>query len=198
MSISSYTFRDLKLENILLGADGHIQLTDFGLSKKEEEEEEEGVIVGTLEYISPEVIIGRRHSYAADWWSYGLVLFEMLCGYHPFYCENQDELFERILNLKIELPDFVGEEMADFLARLLIRNPAQRLGSGPLGNKEIQNHGFLSHIDFGLLFRKALKPPFAPHLSSDLDTRFFDDEFTNEEPVLTPTSGSIENLPYGK
>eukprot|EP00158_Paraphelidium_tribonemae_P009248 Partr_v1_DN28811_c2_g1_i1_m33881 putative Ribosomal protein S6 kinase len=180
-------YRDLKLENILLGNDGHIKITDFGLSKMEDEvDEDESVIAGTSEYLAPEVLGGLPHSYSADWWAYAVVVFEMLCGYHPFYCEDRDELFHRIMYLKIAYPSFVPIAAKSFLSGLFQRDPERRLGSGPTGTMEIQTHDFFRTINFDLLFQKAIEPPFKPEVDNDLDVSYFDDEFTNMPAELTP------------
>lgn len=197
------SFSDLKLENILLDRKGNIKLTDFGLSKREEEVDEKGVYTGTYEYLSPEVILGKSASYAADWWSYAVVLFEMLCGFHPFYAEDRSELFERILYMQIELPDHVGDEAVDLLAQLLVRDPTQRLGCRTEGNKAIQNHPFFADINFDLLFNGKLMAPFKPKLKDDFDWSNFDPEFTHEAPKLTPvqsqaaiTTGGCDGAKY--
>lgn len=136
--------------------------------------------------MAPEVITGAPSGYAADWWAYGVVTFEMLCGFHPFYHEDREELCHRILDLKVELPGYTSMESRDFVTRLLQRDPERRLGSGPDGGRALQTHPFLQSINFDALFRKELEPPFRPEVQDDLDVSFFDDEFTNEPAQLTP------------
>jgi serine/threonine protein kinase len=125
--------------------------------------------------------------------AFGLVTFEMLCGFHPFYCENRKQLFSRILTLEIDYPDFLKDEAVDLFVNLLARNPEERLGSGPRGAQDIQQHPFFSQIDFEMLFRKEIEPPFKPDVSDDFDVTYFDDEFTNLPVELSP-AGSVSSF----
>lgn len=194
-------YRDLKLENILLARDGHVKITDFGLSKQEvagapkDDASSTVSLVGTLEYLSPEVLDGIEYSYPADWWAFGVVCFEMLCGYHPFYSEDRDVIRDQILYAIIEYPDYLKEETVDFVSKLLNRTPNSRLGCGNSGPMEIRRHSYFS-LDFAKLFNKEIEPPFRPELANDMDVRFFDDAFTQETTNLTPI-GSEEEL-YSK
>ncbi|KAI3639531.1 hypothetical protein MIR68_002225 [Amoeboaphelidium protococcarum] len=191
-------YRDLKLENILLDRDGHVKLTDFGLSKVNSDgvdnadggggDDDDSVIAGTFEYLAPEIIGGLTGSYAADWWALGVVMFEMLCGYHPFYCEDRDELCQRIMYMKIEYPQYVSADARDALHRLLHRDPNKRLCCGSKGAIELQKHKFFSSIDFDLLFKKELPVPFRPEVNDDLDVKYFDDDFLQQDIGDTPDS----------
>ncbi|XXQ31943.1 Non-specific serine/threonine protein kinase [Plasmodiophora brassicae] len=174
-------FRDLKLENVLLDAKGNIQLTDFGLSK-------EGVadnvsarsFCGTPEYLAPEVLTGTGYGRAADWWSLGTLLFEMLTGLPPFYAKDSKQLFQRILTSRLRLPYHVSPEAGDLLQRLLSRNVESRIGSSDDDAREIKQHCFFAGIDWDLLLAKEVPPPFNPcdGLAPD-DTSNFDIDFTN-------------------
>ncbi|RKO93704.1 kinase-like domain-containing protein [Blyttiomyces helicus] len=156
-------YRDMKLENILLDKDGHVKITDFGLSKQEDDDDDSDTsVVGTLEYLAPEVIIGLKNSAAVDWWAYGVVLFEMLCGFHPFYSEDREEIRDNILKAKIEYPNHVSANARDLIGRLLERSPKKRLGTG--GGQEVQGHPFFASVDFVKLFNKQIEPPFKPEL----------------------------------
>ncbi len=191
-------FRDIKLENILLGKDGHVKITDFGLSKLENELPDENAndqIVGTFEYMAPEVVTGQKHSFAADWWAFGVVLYEMLTGLHPFYVDDHEELYDRILSMEVEYPEYASMDALDLLSKLFIRKPSERLGYGPLGGHDVQRHAFFSSIDFNKLFDKNIEPPFKPDVTDDFDVSYFDDDFTNQAPVLTPSgTRSMINL----
>ncbi|KAI9203541.1 molecular mechanism For the regulation of protein kinase B Akt By hydrophobic motif phosphorylation [Polychytrium aggregatum] len=187
-------YRDLKLENILLAKDGHVKITDFGLSKQEEESDDSSTVslVGTLEYLAPEVICGLENSFGADWWAFGVVIFEMLCGYHPFYSDDREQIRYNILHSVVEYPDHCSPESKDIISRFLQRNPSLRLGASAADGLEIRSHPFFSSIDFTKLFNKEILPPFRPELDNDLDVRFFDEMFTEEPTVLTPTESAAD------
>ena len=89
-------YRDIKPENILIGEDGYLKLIDFGMAKIVKENEKATSFCGTPEYLAPEIITGEGHNKSADWWSYGILIFEMLCGIPPFYCENTEKMYELI------------------------------------------------------------------------------------------------------
>ncbi|KAJ3124133.1 RAC-alpha serine/threonine-protein kinase [Nowakowskiella sp. JEL0407] len=197
-------YRDLKLENILIAKDGHIKITDFGLSKQETEVENCETVVGTLEYLSPEVFLGVENGFPADWWAFGVVLFEMLCGFHPFYHENREEIKDRILYGLIEFPEEILHESpiaVNLIRELLQRDVKKRLGcqgvEPGMGGYEIQTHEFFQEIDFFKLFRKEISPPFLPELVDDFDVRFFDEQFTEEPALLTPLQSTDEGLGLG-
>ncbi|RZB94161.1 hypothetical protein D0Y65_025434 [Glycine soja] len=117
--------RDLKPENILLDADGHVMLTDFGLAKQFEESTRSNSMCGTLEYMAPEIILGKGHDKAADWWSVGILLFEMLTGKPPFCGGNRDKIQQKIVKDKIKLPAFLSSE-AHSLLKGVITSPQRR------------------------------------------------------------------------
>jgi len=190
-------YRDLKLENILLDKDGHVKITDFGLSKQEDvsDSSDEVSVVGTLEYLAPEVLQGLDNSYAADWWAYGVVIFEMLCGIHPFMSDDRDMIRENIISAPIQYPHFVRPDARDMLSKLLRRNPAKRLGCGVGKGKAIMEHPFYASVDFGRLVRKEIGPPFKPELTDDFDVSFFDEIFTTEDPSAETPDGSLPEMP---
>lgn len=188
-------YRDLKPENVLLDRDGHVCLTDFGLSKEHIPDNVSAhSFCGTPEYLAPEVIKKSGHGKAADWWSFGSFVFEMLTGLPPFYSNaSRERLFRKILVSKIHMPRFISRDAQMLLKGLLCRNPAQRLGS----NRDaiaIKEHTFFSGIDWDALERKEVTPPFKPAVASMSDTSNFDDEFT-KLPIKSPPK---EGLPGGE
>uniref|UniRef100_A0A8C4DDA0 non-specific serine/threonine protein kinase n=1 Tax=Dicentrarchus labrax TaxID=13489 RepID=A0A8C4DDA0_DICLA len=180
-------YRDLKPENILLDEEGHIKLTDFGLCKEAIDHEKKAYsFCGTVEYMAPEVVNRQGHIHSADWWSFGVLMFEMLTGALPFQGKDRKETMNLILKARLGMPQFLSSEAQSLLRALFKRNPANRLGSGADGAEEIKRHGFFSTIDWNKLFRRELKPPFRPAVARPDDTFYFDSEFTSRTPKDSP------------
>ncbi|NWR40536.1 AKT2 kinase, partial [Tachuris rubrigastra] len=180
-------YRDIKLENLMLDKDGHIKITDFGLCK-------EGVtdgatmrtFCGTPEYLAPEVLEDNDYGRAVDWWGLGVVMYEMLCGRLPFYNQDHERLFELILGQELRFPRALGPEARALLGGLLRKDPKLRLGGGPRDAQEVMEHRFFSGIDWQDVVQRKLVPPFRPQVTSEVDTRYFDDEFTAQSITVTP------------
>uniref|UniRef100_A0A8C4I918 non-specific serine/threonine protein kinase n=1 Tax=Dicentrarchus labrax TaxID=13489 RepID=A0A8C4I918_DICLA len=180
-------YRDLKLENLMLDKDGHMKITDFGLCK-------EGItdaatmktFCGTPEYLAPEVLEDNDYGRAVDWWGLGVVTYEMMCGRLPFYNQDHEKLFELILMEDIKFPRTLSSDAKSLLSGLLIKDPNKRLGGGPDDAKEIMRHSFFSGIDWQDVYDKKLVPPFKPQVTSETDTRYFDEEFTAQTITITP------------
>ncbi|XP_065597514.1 ribosomal protein S6 kinase alpha-3 isoform X3 [Cyrtonyx montezumae] len=180
-------YRDLKPENILLDEEGHIKLTDFGLSKESIDHEKKAYsFCGTVEYMAPEVVNRRGHTQSADWWSFGVLMFEMLTGTLPFQGKDRKETMTMILKAKLGMPQFLSPEAQSLLRMLFKRNPANRLGAGPDGVEEIKRHPFFSKIDWNKLYRREIHPPFKPATGRPEDTFYFDPEFTAKTPKDSP------------
>ncbi|KAL1636553.1 Serine/threonine-protein kinase [Neofusicoccum ribis] len=174
-------YRDLKPENILLDANGHIALCDFGLSKANlTENATTNTFCGTTEYLAPEVLLDE-HGYTkmVDFWSLGVLVFEMCCGWSPFYAEDTQQMYKNIAFGKVRFPrDALSTEGRNFVKGLLNRNPKHRLGANR-DAEELKAHPFFADVDWDALAKKNLVPPFKPKLKSELDTSNFDPEFTN-------------------
>ncbi|XP_044143995.1 ribosomal protein S6 kinase alpha-1 isoform X1 [Bufo gargarizans] len=180
-------YRDLKPENILLDEEGHIKLTDFGLSKEAIDHEKKAYsFCGTVEYMAPEVVNRQGHSHSADWWSYGVLMFEMLTGSLPFQGKDRKETMTLILKAKLGMPQFLSSEAQGLLRALFKRNPINRLGSGVDGAEELKRHPFFSTIDWNKLYRREISPPFKPAVTQPDDTYYFDKEFTSRTPKDSP------------
>jgi len=173
-------YRDLKPENLLLTHEGHIVMTDFGLSKEglHDRDDRTGTFCGTPEYLAPEVLEGKGYGKAVDWWSFGTLMYEMMTGLPPFYCEDVQQMYTKIMTADLETPDSVSAAAADLLSKLLDRNPETRLQDPP----QIKKHPFFAAIDFEKLVLKQVKPPFIPEVRGEDDTSNIDSMFT-EEPV---------------
>uniref|UniRef100_A0A4W5QF33 non-specific serine/threonine protein kinase n=1 Tax=Hucho hucho TaxID=62062 RepID=A0A4W5QF33_9TELE len=180
-------YRDLKLENLMLDKDGHIKITDFGLCK-------EGItdgatmktFCGTPEYLAPEVLEDNDYGRAVDWWGLGVVMYEMMCGRLPFYNQDHERLFELILMEEIRFPKNLAPEAKALLAGLLKKDPKQRLGGGQEDAKDVMTHMFFTTINWQDVVERKLLPPFKPQVTSETDTRYFDDEFTAQTITVTP------------
>jgi serine/threonine protein kinase SCH9 len=174
-------YRDLKPENILLDATGHIALCDFGLSKANlAENATTNTFCGTTEYLAPEVLLDE-HGYTkmVDFWSLGVLVFEMCCGWSPFYADDTQQMYKNIAFGKVRFPrDALSPEGRSFVKGLLNRNPKHRLGYHR-DAEELKEHEFFFDIDWDALAKKNITPPFKPKLKSELDTSNFDPEFTN-------------------
>jgi len=183
-------YRDIKLENLLLDRDGHIKIADFGLCKENlNADDTTSTFCGTPEYLAPEIIEDSDYGLAVDWWGVGCVTYEMLCGKLPFYSRDQSLLFDLILGGQLKFPPGLNATARSLLAGLLTKEPSKRLGSGVNGSQDVKNHEFFASISWADLEKKRLKPPFKPQVSSDLDTRYFDSEFTGQSVQLTPPDG---------
>jgi serum/glucocorticoid-regulated kinase 2 len=171
--------------DILLDSDGHICITDFGLSKEITSEEGTHTFCGTPEYLAPEVLKGQGHGTAVDWWSLGTLVFEMLTGLPPFYSQNINIMYQKILNGELRFPPSVSPEAQSLLEGLLTRDPEKRLGanSSQDNGADIKSHAFFASIDWAALERKDVDPPFKPSVKSETDTSQIDPVFTTETPV---------------
>lgn len=175
-------YRDLKPENILLDANGHIALCDFGLSKANlNNDGTTNTFCGTTEYLAPEVLLDESgYTKMVDFWSLGVLIFEMCCGWSPFYADNTQQMYKNIAFGKVRFPkEVLSPEGRSFVKGLLNRNPKHRLGATD-DAKELRAHPFFHDIDWDLLKTKSIPPPFKPHITSETDTSNFDPEFTSE------------------
>uniref|UniRef100_M4BTT3 Protein kinase domain-containing protein n=1 Tax=Hyaloperonospora arabidopsidis (strain Emoy2) TaxID=559515 RepID=M4BTT3_HYAAE len=166
-------YRDLKLENILMDSEGHVAITDFGLSK---EDDEGSTFVGTPEYLAPELLCSQRtatsYGNTVDWWSYGVLVYEMIQGHTPFWDKNRREMFQNILSKEpLYPPVHFSPTATDFLQRLLVKNPQQRLGCGSDGALEIMGHAWFKGVDWDALLNRRVDPPFKPMTKSSHGSR---------------------------
>ncbi|KAL8923965.1 MAG: hypothetical protein Q9172_002892 [Xanthocarpia lactea] len=174
-------YRDLKPENCLLDADGHLLLTDFGLSKVAVDGDYGcRSMTGTLEYMAPEVIQQRSYGPEIDWWSFAVLGFEMLAGASPFRAPNDAKIQEKIVKTKLVLPFFMSVDAKDLLTRLLRKKPKERLGARmPKDLQLIKGHRFFRKIDWKKLEKRQVEPPFKPIVTDPELAENFASEFTD-------------------
>lgn len=177
-------YRDMKPENILLDLKGHVKLADFGLSKEGLIDNEKAyTFCGTPEYICPEILKGLGHDKGVDWWSLGILLYEMLTGRPPFYSSDRMVMFRNVLEKKPEMLPYFSPEACDLISKLLIHDPKERLGAN--GAEEVKSHPFFTGIDWKKLENLEVTPPFVPKVAGGYDVSYFDKQFTDQSAAET-------------
>lgn len=191
-------YRDLKPENCLLDADGHLLLTDFGLSKVSAEPSDAcNSMLGTVEYMAPEVIQGHKYGKAVDWWSFGALGYDLMTGNPPFRGQNHAKIQENIVKQKLVLPYFLSQDAKDLLTRFLRKDPAKRLGAHmPRDLQTLRAHRFFRRIDWVRLAARELEPPIQPLITDPELAENFAPEFTNLSLSPLVTSPASRDFPW--
>ncbi|XP_042549795.1 serine/threonine-protein kinase N1 isoform X1 [Dipodomys spectabilis] len=180
-------YRDLKLDNLLLDTEGYVKIADFGLCKEGMGYgDRTSTFCGTPEFLAPEVLTDTSYTRAVDWWGLGVLLYEMLVGESPFPGDDEEEVFDSIVNDEVRYPRFLSAEAIGIMRRLLRRNPERRLGSSERDAEDVKKQPFFRTLGWDALLARRLPPPFVPKLSGRTDVSNFDEEFTGEAPTLTP------------
>nr|XP_036857453.1 protein kinase C theta type [Manis javanica] len=183
-------YRDLKLDNILLDKDGHIKIADFGMCKENMlGDTKTNTFCGTPDYIAPEILLGQKYNHSVDWWSFGVLLYEMLIGQSPFHGQDEEELFHSIRMDNPFYPRWLEKEAKDLLVKLFVREPEKRLGV----RGDIRQHPLFQEINWEELERREIEPPFRPKVKSPYDCSNFDKEFLNEKPRLSLADRALIN-----
>ena len=173
-------YRDLKPENILMNSEGHIKISDFGLSKKLENQKDKAyTLCGTLQYLAPEILKNKGYDKSVDWWSLGCIYYEMLTGNLPFKT-NGNKINLDVFDEKIDFDENMNPLLINLISQLLNVNPKKRLGYGAQDAKKIKEHQYFNDVDWNKYLNKEIEPPFVPKLEGELDLRYFDKCFTDE------------------
>ncbi|XP_055688847.1 serine/threonine-protein kinase N isoform X11 [Lutzomyia longipalpis] len=184
---SKIIYRDLKLDNLLLDTEGYVKIADFGLCKEGMGfGDRTGTFCGTPEFLAPEVLTETSYTRAVDWWGLGVLIFEMLVGESPFPGDDEEEVFDSIVNDEVRYPRFLSLEAIAIMRRLLRKNPERRLGSSERDAEDVKKQAFFRQIAWDDLLMRKVKPPFVPTIRHLEDVSNFDEEFTSEKPQLTP------------
>uniref|UniRef100_A0A3B5AT47 protein kinase C n=1 Tax=Stegastes partitus TaxID=144197 RepID=A0A3B5AT47_9TELE len=179
-------YRDLKLDNLLMDADGFVRIADFGLCKEGMGHgDRTSTFCGTPEFLAPEVLTDNNYTRSVDWWGLGVLIYEMLVGESPFPGDDEEEVFDSIVNDDVSYPRFLSPESVSLIQKLLQKNPESRLGAGEEDASAIKRHKFFQGMDWDALLAKKVKPPFLPVIRAPQDVSNFDEEFTRLKPVLT-------------
>jgi len=169
-------YRDLKPENLLIGKDGYLKLTDFGFAKRlDKNPPRTWTLCGTPEYIAPEILLNKGHSFSVDWWALGILLFEMFTGNPPFVDENPMRIYQKILDAKVTYPTDLPKKAQAFIAKLLTPNLSRRLGNLQGGAMDVMLDPFFNSVIWRQVLQKKVRAPYIPRVENDYDTQHFDE-----------------------
>ncbi|KAL8586497.1 hypothetical protein ACOMHN_055201 [Nucella lapillus] len=185
-------YRDLKLDNVMLDKDGHIKIADFGMCKEKIlGENRASTFCGTPDYIAPEILKGMRYNASVDWWSFGVLFYEMLVGQSPFHGDDEDDLFHSILHDTPRYPQTLPREASSMLSLLFERSATERLGMPGCPQGTIRSQPIFRHIDWDKLEAREIPPPYRPKVKAEGDISNFDSDFTAEAAQLTPADKEL-------
>ena len=177
-------YRDLKPENIMIANDGYLKLIDFGFAKKVTRRTY--TICGTPEYIAPEILLNKGHGKPVDWWTFGILIYEMHAGHAPFTDDDPMNIYKKIINTKPRYPDGFDSKLKSLVKHLLRRDLSKRFGNLHDGVNDIKTHRFFQSIDWNDLLNKKLETPYVPTLPKmkDTESNFLKNRSADAEKVV--------------
>ena len=162
-------YRDLKPENILITASGHIKLIDFGFATELKHGDKDNTFCGTLDYLAPEMINRTGHDHSIDWWTLGVLLYELLIGCTPFHSKTSSNVYDKILKSEPIFPKGMDSDAQDLICKLLVKDPQSRIKG-----EDVKNHPFFTNINWTDVEKMQMQPIWIPLLMNDIDTTYYD------------------------
>jgi protein kinase A len=194
-------YRNLKPEDLLITSNGYLKLVDFGFAKVRNNS---CTLCGTPQYLAPEVIQNFNHSFTVDWWSLGILIYEMIFGVVPFKGDKNMKTYAKILTEQPLIPDFrqttfnrhklrTKPHTRDIIERLLKKQAHKRLGAGMAGAQNVRKHPFFADMAWDQIIHQTFEPPYIPKIRDDRDLTLFEDypDLTPEEELMDDPDGNL-------